>query len=222
MGRLLLLLFSIALPLFAEVEALYLSWYDNPTTTMTVQWISPEKHETKDLYLEEGGKFVRVTSTKKSIDGYVVFNSTIDRLKPDTEYRFELENEIYKFKTAPKNLDRPLRFAIGGDMYERKKLFRKMAKVIREKDPLFFVIGGDIAYAIDASLFRHKRKSLKRWISFLKEWQEEMITKEKRVIPFLLVPGNHDIKPDNYELFFTLFAYPKASTLASSFVKSIR
>ena len=36
-----------------------------------------------------------------------------------------------------------------------------------------------------------------------------MTTKEGRLIPFLIVPGNHDILPDHYELFFTLFAFPQ-------------
>ena len=53
------------------------------------------------------------------------------------------------------------------------------------------------------------RLARNHWFSFLREWKEQMILPDGQVIPFLIVAGNHDIDPDEYELFFDLFAFPE-------------
>lgn len=200
-----------ALPLLGEVKAFYLSWYDDPSTTMTIQWISPQEDPETALFIEsDKGKWLSFApSSEKPLRHLNIYAVYIEALKSDTSYRFKIgENgEIYSFKTAPEKLSSPLRFAIGGDVYLSTKLFRRMCKTVVEKDPLFVVLGGDIAYALSIPPLKLKSTPFNRWVSFLSEWQEAMITEENRVIPFLLASGNHDIEPDQYELFFTLFAF---------------
>jgi hypothetical protein len=84
-----------------------------------------------------------------------------------------------------------------------------MNETILKYDPLFAVLGGDIAYAIHTGPFHFKNTPLRRWLDFLKEWKEQMRNPDNRLIPFVIVAGNHDIAPDDYELFFKLFAFPK-------------
>lgn len=116
---------------------------------------------------------------------------------------------LYRFQTAPRSLEPSIRFIIGGDAYRSGSLFRQMNETIQKQDPLFAVIGGDIAYAIHSGPFNLNSYALKRWFSFLADWKEQMKTAEGRLIPMLLVAGNHDISKNNQELFFKLFAFPE-------------
>jgi hypothetical protein len=205
--------FLILLPfssLFADISALYLSWYGDPTTTMTIQW---------HTQLEEFGDTILIHTLDddwEPIEGehapleqVLVHKVSLENLDPGTEYSFRIGDhpKIYRFRTAPANLDEPLRFVIGGDVYSNTKLFRRMAKTVMENDPHFAVLGGDIAYALTIHPFRSS--ALRRWLAFLKDWKETMVTSDGRLIPFLIVPGNHDIATDNYDLFFSLFAFPQ-------------
>jgi 3',5'-cyclic AMP phosphodiesterase CpdA len=104
-------------------------------------------------------------------------------------------------------LDKPIRFVVGGDAFQTTKLFHKMNETVAALDPLFCVIGGDIAYALFHPL--RLTSSLGRWREFLEAWTEEMVAPDGRLIPFLLASGNHDIASDNYETFFSLFALPE-------------
>lgn len=200
--------FFFVFSLHAEITALYLSWYDNPTTTMTIQWHTPPNEPVTTLFLHNGTEWQPVTGTHTPLDTVLVHTIRLNQLTPDTEYYFHLINDetVYKFRTAPANLNSPIRFVIGGDLFDNVKLTRRMNQTVLENDPLFAVIGGDIAYAIHS--WHIFSSPLSRWLLFLKEWKEQMVTSDGRLIPFLLVPGNHDIQPDNYELFFKLFAFP--------------
>lgn len=205
--------FFFLLPLFtlsAEITALYLSWYGDPTTSMVIQWHTPQ---------EEFGDIVSLKTSEDTWEAYegahtlleqtLVHKVSLDNLTPNTEYAFTIGNDakIYRFRTAPANLDEPLRFIVGGDIYASTKLFRRMSQTVLQNDPHFVVLGGDIAYAIGLHPFRSS--ALRRWFSFFRDWKDYMISSDGHIIPFLIVPGNHDISPDNYDLFFTLFAFPQ-------------
>lgn len=200
------------LSLMAEVLALYLSWYEDPTTTITIQWHTPKKEVTPFCKLNLSSVW---QASYEAVEDRLVYHVTIKDLLPDEEYRLQIGDDptIYRFRTAPKNLDQPIRFLVGGDLYQSKKLFQEMSSSLIEKEPLFAVLGGDIAYAIHpdpfANFFGFFQSSARRWFAFLKDWQELMITKEKRIIPFLLLPGNHDISAKAPDLFFKLFAFPE-------------
>lgn len=194
--------------LLADISALYLSWYGDPATTMTIQWHTLVEERSQALLLQQGEEWEEVPSEETALPTLLVHKATLDHLEPNTEYAFKVgDSPTYRFRTAPTTLTEPLRFVIGGDIYANRKLFRRMAQTAIEHDPLFAVLGGDIAYAINNNPFRSS--GLRRWSSFFKEWKEAMITSNNRIIPFLIVPGNHDITPHQYELFFQLFAFPK-------------
>lgn len=197
------------LSLFAEISALYLSWYQDPTTTMSIQWHTPSSQYGDTIWLETPDSWVEIQGEHATIDSLLVHKVNLESLSPGTEYRFRIgeTSKVYTFKTAPSTLDEPLRFVVGGDMYAKPKIFRRMCQTVLENDPHFAVLGGDLAYAI--SIFSSKSSALRKWLSFLKDWKDYMIHSDGKIIPFLLVPGNHDIASDDYDLFFTLFAFPK-------------
>jgi 3',5'-cyclic AMP phosphodiesterase CpdA len=207
----LFLLLATALNGFENITALYLSWYGDPTTTMTIQWHS-DLDEDDIHYQRSGGPKATVTGTHHLFRKEEIFihAATLEGLEPDTEYSFWIndELELYRFRTAPATLASPLRFVIGGDLYLSPKLFRKMSQTLLQLDPLFAVLGGDLAYAIGHP-FKLLTSPSRQWRNFLADWKETLVTANNRLIPFLVVPGNHDISPDNYEMFFSLFAFPK-------------
>lgn len=198
--------------LFAQVTALYLTWEANPATTMTIHWHTPEHESSDTIYLQtDDNQWHTIIGSHVPLHYLQVHTVRLTKLKADTEYSFRIGQDptIYKFRTVPEALKEPLRFIIGGDAYQNTKLFRKMNQTIMKQDPLFCVIGGDIAYAINGTPFQLENSPFNRWISFLSIWKEQMITPDGRVIPFILGAGNHDIAKDNHELFFTLFPFPE-------------
>lgn len=197
--------------LSARIDAFYLSWYQDPTSTITIQWISPENESDDTLHLQQKDEWSLKTASHHLLSNYNIHQITLTDLSPDTEYSFRIADEtnVYKFRTAPLALDPSVKFVVGGDVYLVKKLFRKMNQRIAKLDPLFCAIGGDIAYAFHRAPLRIHSNILSRWISFLSEWQEQMITQDGRVIPFLITDGNHDLNADHFELFFNLFAFPQ-------------
>jgi hypothetical protein len=253
-----------------EIEALYLSWYDDPTTTLTVQWHTPLssteglsknkmnyfdsarqsqiegfRSERGDLSPcgkdDEEDRFGKVAASQNGLDSCLTVPETpfylempdgtwrpfpakthpmlgapvaihtvmLEHLASDTLYRFRIGAEEHSFRTAPSSLAKPLRFVVGGDLYLSAKIFRAMSKEIVKQEPLFAVLGGDLAYALSARPSWLTAAPVTKWRRFLADWTRSMRTPDGRLIPFLIAPGNHDIAPHDYELFFNLFAFPQ-------------
>ncbi len=201
-------------PLFIwgdEISAIYLSWYGDPATTMTIQWHTSAEEPSDEIRLETPHGWASYTASHIHLEkGPLVHTITLDHLRPDSVYRFQIGEETHSFRTMPRSLsDRPIRFIVGGDAYGNSKLFRRMNETIASQDPDFVVIGGDLAYAIGVPTLRLRSSALTRWLDFLSIWKEQLVASDGRLIPFLIVAGNHDIASDNYELFFSLFAFPQ-------------
>lgn len=206
----------------ASPSILYLTWTHDPATTMTVQWHS-DKDESQSvvLYHRIGEK------TWKSKEGvynplhstdYIAHTVELDHLAPNTDYEFMFpgKKKTYKFRTMPQELDRPIRFAIGGDAYFYLNIFRRMCAQVAARDPDFVVVGGDIAYTNGRrSVFQTQNWEINRWRTFLREWKVQMVTSDGRLIPLIPVVGNHDVKgtqtdPFTNELFFyEIFTFPQ-------------
>ena len=223
MSQFLLLFLLAPILAMADINALYLSWYEDPTTTITIQWHtdSEESEEPDDeihLQLPDGEWVFFTGSSQPFIHEYFLIHTLkLQDLEPDTLYHFKVGKElkIYSFRTAPQTLDKPLRFIVGGDLYISPELFRMMNRMIVKQDPLFAVLGGDLAYAI-RNPFRFRCTASSKWRSFLTDWTRQMVTPEGRLIPFLIVAGNHDIaRGDPADLFFSLFAFPERTLYRS-------
>lgn len=206
-------LFFLPLSLWADLSALYLSWYGNPTSTMAIQWHTLDAPQNElfyrpihtDEWQSETASFRLLPSTRT-----LVHAALLSQLTPDTEYEFKIGSDpsIYRFRTMPENLTRPVSFVVGGEIFDSRKLFRKMAETILTHDPDFIVLGGNIAHANGTNPLELQSNSLRHWISFLSEWKRSFATQNGRIIPFLILPGDEDIRSDDYALFFSLFAFP--------------
>ena len=183
---------------------------------MVIHWHSSAKSpESLVTYHQEGGHGWQSSpgsSLRLPNSDTLVHTVELTGLNPDTRYRFRSgEGDEHLFRTCPRTLDRPLKFAVGGDAYFYLYLLRKMNREIARCDPDFVVVGGDIAYTHNhKSLFKGKNWEEKRWTTFFREWKKEMVAPDGRLIPMVVLVGNHDVKartPGN--LFFSLFAAPE-------------
>ncbi len=219
-GWLFLLLAITGLLGAGEPSALYLTWVGDPSSTMAIQWHTGKEEESRIFYQKEGEeKWQQMEGRVKPIRRTAVFVHVVEltELEEDSDYAFKMgeEGEIYRFRTLPRDLKREVRFVVGGDAYSYLNVLKKMNREIAKSDPDFVILGGDIAYAHGrASLFRGGQAEIKRWQTFFREWKK-MVTTEGRLIPLLVVIGNHDVKgprldPKEAEvMFYELFAFPE-------------
>ena len=205
----------------AEPDALYLTWVDDPTTTMTVVWHGEASrvmyHPLGDArWMSMTGKLHGVSET--SVKVHV---AQIERLKSDSTYVFKVEGSKreFRFRTLPKKLSREVRFVVGGDIYYYwgSETLDRMNRAVAYDDPDFVVMGGDLAYVTGTGRARKGRqREVERWQEFFRVMQKTMLSKEGRMIPMVPVVGNHDVhrmsmKRTSPDIFYEIFPFPEPS-----------
>lgn len=188
----------------SETRLVYLTWKNDPTTTMTVQWLTSNKKPIDTLQYcpnDDTSKWQIASGTHTEVPqghSYILHRVQLKNLTPDTTYQFKLgkSNTLYRFKTMPKDLSKPIRFVVGGDIYQHSvSKFEKMNKVAAKKNPRFAILGGDIAYTAPSK----KKKSsedFSKWRSFFKIWMRTMKDNNGCLIPILATIGNHEVRGD--------------------------
>jgi hypothetical protein len=201
-----------------DPPAVYLTWQHDPTTTMTVQWhsyggrgdvVEYQRIDERQWHTATGSHHPMPYSDR------IVHVTELTGLEPGTDYRLRFgENSVaFTFRTMPRDARKPIRFVVGGDtMYSLAllddELFERTCRLAAKQDPLFAVIGGDIAYANGSP------KRVKRWYRWLSGWKKHMVTSDRRLIPLLVAIGNHEVQgqynqsPDRAPYFYSLFAMP--------------
>ena len=113
----------------------------------------------------------------------------------------------------PRDLTKPIRFAVGGDAYhENGEPFEEMAKMVASKSPQFVLLGGDIAYSVKDK--RQGTDNFDRWLAFLQAWSKLMKDPNGCLIPLVPTIGNHEVvgyyeqTPEQAKFFYSLFACP--------------
>lgn len=202
----------------SDIIGLYLTWQNDPTTTMTVNWVNLYEHTPTSLwYRAEGAEeWQSKTGTRGTMAPSImqVRRVELTDLKPGTTYEFSLAEKapadkkgIEKFRTMPAELTRPLRFVTGGDMMHSREYVDAMNKQAGKLDPDFALLGGDLAYANNTDAVR--------WIDWLQSWTKLVRGKDGRLIPMVVAIGNHEVRggyngkiPDDASHFYSLFALP--------------
>ena len=186
----------------AAPRHVYLTWQKEPSTTMTVNFqIVGEAVGAEVRYdtVSRGGKrsAYRYSSSASvsSIEGLSpersIYWANLEGLSANMSYYFVTGSEEggfgqeFKFRTIPSD-DREIRFVVGGDMGVSDETAR-MLRIAGEMDPLFVIVGGDIAYA-NGSL-RH----YSRWDRWLDNWRLNCVTPEGYMVPMVLAIGNHEV-----------------------------
>ncbi|WP_068469109.1 purple acid phosphatase family protein [Candidatus Protochlamydia phocaeensis] len=211
---------SLPCPAALPSDTLYLTWQRDPTTTMTIQWLSQPEDKTSLIaykpegsveWIEQQGACFKFPQARQ----YLIHRVELTQLEPDTDYLFKFPSteDIYRFRTMPIHLHRPLRFVVGGDMYhDGMNLVIEMSKQAAKANPSFALVGGDIAYAVGSLNIPFQK--IERWIDWVKMWHQYMVTPEGRLIPVLAAIGNHDLSgqydqtPLQAKIFSSLFPMP--------------
>jgi hypothetical protein len=205
----------------AEPLAIYLTWQHDPTTTMTVQWITPQNCPGDDIieYQKTSScSWKRLQGAHETLpgkDAAVLHRVEINNLLPNAEYRFRVSKEghPHRFKTLPATLKAPLRFVVGGDIYHDTIEDVKETNVqAAKRNPDFALLGGDLAYSAEEAGATPEKGE--RWLTWLSAWQQTMITPDGRMIPMVTTIGNHETEgrygqtPDRAAYYYALFPTP--------------
>ena len=196
-----------------QPNTLFLTWQRDPTTTMTVQWIGVSG-ETADTNIQFAKHAVEVeasawqtqaTATKPyPLTDFKVFRAELTGLTPGTEYQFRIgkNSPTYRFRTMPAKANDTIHFISGGDCGINPHTIANNIQAARQ-DPMFAVIGGDLGYddgkKVDVSL------------AFIRNYSQQMIGRNGRLIPLIPCIGNHEVdggfgKPrEKAPFFYALF-----------------
>jgi hypothetical protein len=197
----------------------YLTWQRNPESTMTIHWITHKNQKSDTVAYREDETKDWIFGVGHSLpfpenDSQLIHIVELKQLTPDTIYQFKIENELNKFRTMPVNTDKTIRFVVGGDMYhDSLEVLEKTNRQAASQNPMFALIGGDIAYAYSTT-GNSKKEKTNRWLEFLISWKKTMITADGLMIPIIPTLGNHDVNqnfnfPQEKALYFyALFAMP--------------
>lgn len=201
-----------------DLLGLYLTWHSDPTTTMTVNWVELKEKTSPELaYRRTGAEaWTKSTATRFTIADTTMVGrrAVLTGLEPGTNYEFAIGGEparpadIRRFRTMPKDLNRPVSFVTGGDMMHNRTRVDLMNNVAGKRDPDFALLGGDLAYANGVSS--------SRWADWLKSWMEQAVSDDGRLIPMVVAIGNHEVRggrngkiPDDAPYFYSLFQLPE-------------
>lgn len=204
----------------ADPISVYLTLEGNPSTSMTIRWVTDKTNDSDKVEYRQGGYPDWENAEGSHIPmpddhPYNIHHVQLNGLKPNTDYLFRLNDKgpTYKFRTLPSKLHEPIRFVVGGDiLHDEPKYFAETNVTAAATDPMFAVLGGDIAYsAPKVSLYK---EDVGRWIEWLETWFETMVTYDGRLIPMVIAIGNHEVigrynqPPERAKFFYSLFKWP--------------
>ena len=214
----LLLVLSATPPASSEdLIGLYLSWQNDPTTTMTLNWVDPYADSSDTVWYRpyESKEWATASAEQSNVGPMTLQLRRVElkKLKPGTLYEFGIGEKtddvshFWRFRTMPATLERPITFVEGGDMMHTRKMLDAMSRNMQKLDPDFAMLIGDLAYE-DGVNGTH-------WIDWLQSWRKFSVAKGKRLIPMVVGIGNHEVKghyngkiPEDAPYYYSLFSQP--------------
>ncbi len=145
--------------------------------------------------------------------GSNVGTTFIQNLEAATEYEIELigsqsgdkvVQRSLMMKTAPETRPEKMSFVNGGDMFHTRELLDAMNRRAGKLEPMFALLGGDLAYA--------NARDAGRWYQWFDSWYENAVTDGGRQIPMIAVIGNHEtsgLGRDRAKFYYSLFPLPE-------------
>ncbi|UUO07073.1 metallophosphoesterase family protein [Blastopirellula sp. J2-11] len=174
----------------APHDSLFLTWRQDPTTTMVIQWIGKSDDATQIAYapLKDGMWRTAPVIAKPfpDTDRYVLRCELVG-LTPGSEYKFLVGDakQRYRFRTMPAKATKEFCFVSGGDAGTGRHAVNSN-RVAANQDPYFVLIGGDLAYDNGASP--------KTFLKFLQNYSSTMVDSAGRLIPMVSCIGNHEVQ----------------------------
>lgn len=203
-----------------EMVGPMVQWKVEPSRQATILWIEKEGWEKPARYTvstksTEGGNLPALNAETRRFGStpHAVHSVDLKALQPATTYTVTIadgtkETRRVSFRTAPAEAGPGFRFVTGGDMYHKRNLLDAMNRRAGELDPVFALIGGDLAYA--------NNKSADKWMEWLDSWAKCAVAPDGRAIPMTVVIGNHEVEGAGYrpkdappvekaDMYFSLF-----------------
>jgi acid phosphatase type 7 len=173
------------------LDSMFLTWQDDPTTTMTIQWVgTPGSEGTAIRYskLEDEEWHVGHAFRKPFPDTELeVHRCELTELEPGAEYRFQVgcNPAEFRFRTMPSKANDTIQFVSGGDAGTGSSAIATNILAAKQ-EPWFALIGGDLAY--------DNGTSPGTFLKFLENYRRHMVDPQGRLIPMLSCLGNHEVK----------------------------
>ncbi len=174
-----------------QPSTLFLTWQRDPTTTMTIQWVGAigETADTKVSYAAgKAGAWQSQAITVKPypLTDLKIFRAELTGLLPGADYQFRIGkmSPTYRFRTMPAKATDTIHFISGGDCGVNGHTVSNNIQAARQ-DPMFAVIGGDLAY--------DNGKSVEIHLAFLRNYSKHMVGRNGRLIPMVAGIGNHEV-----------------------------
>lgn len=193
-----------------DPNTLFLTWQQDPTTTITIQWIGPETAADRSILwrpatlapkekAETDGTAAVIAQPPQGITRigktivkpypntkHVVHRCELTGLTPGGEYEFQigLDSPTYRFRTMPAKATDTIQFVSGGDSGVGKHALATN-RLAALQDPRFVFIGGDLAY--------DNGESPKTFTQFLQNYRRQLVDSEGRLIPLISCIGNHEV-----------------------------
>ncbi|TVR53920.1 MAG: metallophosphoesterase family protein [Puniceicoccaceae bacterium] len=213
-----------------EPLGLFLTWRQDPTTTMVIDWhtLAGVEADPPLRYRQRGlddWTEVRAETSEFPFSDREIHRVELTGLSPDTAYDFRVfeDGRTYYFRTLPGTAQEPVRFITGGDTLHRREWMEATNRAAMQYDPDFIVWGGDLAYADGLE------DRVERWYTWFEVNLQTLIADDGRVVPIVVAIGNHEVRGgffmggdrgrEAYEdtleyrramapYFFSLFAFP--------------
>ena len=172
--------------------AVFVTWDGDPTTIVSVDWHLTVGADIPSIDVRGPG-----LARWRTYEGRVVtfpFSSRtvrrarIDGLRPGAVYELRLGgSRIYRYRTMPARLTRPVRFATGGDTQAAESAFGPMNRIAAARDVDFVLFGGDLAYS------NGDPRLVAREEAWFETITRTLVTRNGRLIPVIAAIGNHEV-----------------------------
>ena len=184
-------------------DTLFLTWQQDPTTTVTIQWISKAKDVDDPVirFSNRGKAEWQIGPIAKAkpypvVQSFLgatgpidlnIYRAELTGLVPGTEYDFKigLQSPTYRFRTMPSKATHAFSFISGGDCGTSIHALNNNRQAAKQ-DPMFALIGGDLGYDNGTSGSTALR--------FILNYASTMIDSQNRLIPLVACLGNHEVK----------------------------
>jgi hypothetical protein len=174
-----------------QPSTLFLTWQQDPTTTMTIQWVGT-RGETADTTIRYAAgtndewKTQATSANPYPMTELKVFRAELTGLTPGTDYQFRIgkHSPAYRFRTMPARANDTIHFISGGDCGVNPHAIANNIQAARQ-DPMFAIIGGDLGY--------DNGRSVEISLAFLRNYSKHMVGRGGRLIPMITCIGNHEV-----------------------------
>ena len=172
------------------LASLFLTWQQDPTTTMTIQWVGAEASNENAIRVAklDSGEWQSAKAISKPFPNteLKVSRCELTGLAPDTEYKFQIgvATKDYRFRTMPAKATNTIQWVSGGDAGIGEHAIGTNI-IAAKQEPHFALIAGDLAY--------DDGKKPLVFLKFLQNYCQHMIDPKGRLIPMLAAIGNHEV-----------------------------